>query len=345
MKNAFICAAVLTTAVSCSKSNNTPAPVPSTDTLPALEVTVTGSHAYSPNKTVQGDSTYNLLGYGYDVTGKYADSASVKHQVINTAAFVHDFPGRFDFGYLRSAGMKPEVASNATELAASTYYTLVKDYQFAPFKSAVTTYFPASDALSAKYVYGSYESYNHQQRLMLNAGSNNLKPYLTASFLQDVQNLQPADLVKKYGTHILTGVVLGAKFKAVYQAETSATANNRTAAANAGFSRAIDSVFKVFTGNLDSLSYADLRAVTHSKIAFEIIGGDLSKVSSNYTLAIPRVYIQDWWATSSTNSLFVDLPDNALIDITDLIENATKKEAVKNYIITYLKSQEAKLVD
>lgn len=340
MKNAFLGAAVLITAAACNKTNNTPAPAPDMNYRPPL--TVTGSYAYASGKTFQGDSTYNFLGYGYDASGKYADSSSVKHQVLDVVAYLRNNPDRFNDGFLREAGSYPIIAGNAMEMATATYRAMTSDYQLTPFKNAVTGYFPSGDALSAKYIYASYEGYVHQQRLEFSGGAYLMKPYLINTFLQDVQQLQPADLVNKYGTHILTGVIVGARFKAIYQGECNGS--NKTAAANAGLTVALDSVFKIATGNTVAPGDVYLSTVTNSRLTFDVAGGNLSTIKADTTGAVPRVYLQDWLASTNAKPyFFVDMPGGALLGIEELIDDAIKKEAVKNYISTYLKNQAATL--
>lgn len=344
MKHAFMCIAITAIAMSCSKSEDA-APEPQPEKLSPLEVNVAGSYAYPANTPVKGSSEYSVLGYGYDITGKYADTSSVRLPVFDVASFLKDNPGRYNPGRSISAGGSPVVTGNALQVAQSAYFPLRQDFNVSAFKYAISAYFPATDAFSSRYVYGIYEAQTTVLQYEINGDASRLVPYLTVAFLQDVQNLQAADLVKKYGTHVLTGLYTGQKYKIMYQAETKAA--NKEVVARAGFARVLDSVFNIgFTGHLDPVQIADMNAVSDQKVSFEVVGGDVSKVVFDKTAAIPRVSFKDWTASiTETNGVLVQLRAHGLIGIDEFITNENKKDAVKAYIADYLKSNEAKIVD
>jgi hypothetical protein len=70
---------------------------------------------------------------------------------------------------------------------------------------------------------------------------NVLENFLTPEFKKNRQTLSAANLVKKYGTHVLSNVHIGATFNVFYQAATNAS--DRSASQITGFTYVLRKVF------------------------------------------------------------------------------------------------------
>ena len=339
MKRIFLGLIVLAVYSSCNKVNNLVDPTIATD-LP--DIVVTGPKIN--NNFIQANKTYNLLGYGYDVTGKYADTSAVRSSAINVAALDINNPYSVNFNGSTYSGWETINAVDAADYSSQLSNMLSETTGLNQFKGSITTPFPGQNSFSPKYIYASYSYIFRHKKIAITADYDLLKHYLTPAFIQDSQNLTPADLVKKYGTHILADISIGAKLNVTYQAET--TSPTRKAALKAGFNYAMGKVFNLFTGSLDPINTTDLQTVSSPKIVYDAIGADLSKIKVNTTTSTPTVEIIDW-ANSSTASgaafIGIGIKKNSLIPLHELISDPVQKTAVKTYIAGYLTSQQVKL--
>jgi hypothetical protein len=340
MKKAFFFLIFLCAIYSCKKSNQTPA---NTTPLTPAKITVSTSSLFINNTTPQGSATYSLLSYGYDITGKYADTSAVRSVVFDIAAFDANNPGRFSISLATAAQSKVIYGQNAESFSSQLSAGLTETTGFYDFKGSIISVFSASDAFSKKYVYASYSYIIQQKRVGFFGDTALLAKYVTPQFSRDVQLLNPADLVRKYGTHVLCDIDLGAQFNVIYQGTTSSTGT--FSAVFAGFNYALGNVFDLSTGSLDPINKNDLATVSNPKIFYNAVGGDLAKLNGT-TADGKKIIIQDWNNSSTlANAVFIDINKNGLIPLDELISDAAQKAKVKAYIISYIAGNQVKLTN
>lgn len=214
------------------------------------------------------------------------------------------------------------------------------------FKGTIGSFFSEDSAFSKKYVYGFYAEMFQYKRLKVYKGdTENFKDHLSSEFLSGIHAMTPEMLVKKYGTHVLTSIILGAKLNALYQAETSD--QNRLLAQHAGYDAAMKSTFgMLLSGRLDPLDSAKLRTITAPKIAFEAVGGQPGQIKIiTAKKGKGKVVDTNDWRQSINPENAVFIGTRELIPISALIENAGKKKEVEDYLSRYLKANEVKLRD
>ncbi|MGY3213306.1 MAC/perforin domain-containing protein [Mucilaginibacter sp. HD30] len=289
-----------------------------------------------------GTETHKLLGWGYDVTGRYADSSAVRSAVINMSAFGADNAGRLDVGRSRTGDVVTIGARNALDLSGKMSDLLLATHGSKFFGGEITDYF-AGDAFSTKYVYGSYAPTMVYSQWTMNAPASLLKGYLSDQFKNDLVVLNPEALVKKYGTHILTNIVLGAKLNVAYQAKSAHADRYRSEIEGMRF--AVPKTFGIsWSGPLYSADPSLLEMITEPRIVFSVTGGDASKIKITTTNKKTTVDISKWISSASeANSGFIDIRENGLLPISDLINDAIKKAAVTEYIQSYLATRQVKL--
>ncbi|QJD95202.1 hypothetical protein HH214_04570 [Mucilaginibacter robiniae] len=313
-----------------------------TTSIPESKITVIGPKVLANYPGIQGSSTYNLLGYGYDVTGKYADTSAVRHQALNVDAYITNNPDRFIINLASSSYAEAFHTENAENFAQQTSYWLTATKGLKLFKGSITIPFPDSDALSRKYVYGSFSQVIQRKRLRYMENYDLLKNYLTLDFSRDLSTLSAASLIKKYGTHVLSDVILGAKFNVYYQAVS--TASDRKISETAGFTYALQKVFGLFSGSIDAVTDERLKTISSPKVVYEALGADVTKIKVNKLDDNTNVSIVDWHSsTTIDNSVFIDIGENGLVPLYELISDPTKKLEVKNYITSYLIAQQVKV--
>lgn len=331
MKKTLILFALIATTFSCKKSSN-----PTTPVVKNSVSDISVASIKSTNSSLSHvDPQYNLLGYGYDITGKYADTSSVRSLAIEVKAYDIDNPGRVVFDLSSTATTQTLNAENADSLLSQLSSRTDETNGLKMFKGTITTPFGGQDALSSKYVYGVFSVIIQQKRVKMMSNYDLLKNYLTPSFANDIKVLSAADLVKKYGTHILSDIVLGAKLNAYYQAESNS--GNRLSAESNGLTYAISKVFGLSTGALDPVNMTELASISSPKIVYEAVGADQSKLVLNTTTNPVSVDITNWHLSSTrAGAAFIDISKQGLMPIYELITDPVKKAEVKAYIATYL---------
>nr|WP_199082116.1 hypothetical protein [Pedobacter sp. ASV19] len=254
---------------SCKKSNeNLIAKTP--ETIAAEhEIVVSGTKLLSNYTGIQGDVNYNLLGYGYDITGKYADTSAVRNPIIDIATLKINDPQRIMSFQAVKSGIEVISADNAEELSNQLSSSLEATNGHNFFRATITSAFPNQDALSKKYVYTYYSYIARQKIIRVMNYPDLLKSYLTPSFTRDIQLLSTSDLVKKYGTHLLAGIHTGNRFNILYQGEMK-NDYNRAEIARTGFTFTLKKVFHLFSGSLDPINLLNLENLKSSKVFCEV---------------------------------------------------------------------------
>jgi len=299
------------------------------------------------------DGLYDLLGYGYDVTGEYANSDAAKFSVINVSKLKTDYFDRVEtdlssrkygevlggenaVSYLSKITNK--VGASASIPEGEIPKTSPSDGKNLPiplFKLSVNKSFESSDSFNSKYVYSSYNLFLKQKRLKINADVELLKQYLQPSFVVDIQSSTPQQIVANYGTHVLKDIILGAKLSIKYRAETNAS--DRTNASTTGLDINVFGIFGINTSQTTTTQQTSNN--TNWKLVFETIGGEPSaSLSGSATAGLaPSISTVAWENSSSeANAELIDFSENGLIPIWELIPDAVKAQAVKTYVMQYL---------
>ncbi|WP_295767725.1 MAC/perforin domain-containing protein [uncultured Mucilaginibacter sp.] len=295
--------------------------------------------AFSPVK--QGNGDYNYVGYGYDITGKYADVNSVMEPVFNVPAFAAAYPQRIDVGRSTSGGFRTLYAENADDFLTQMTQRFDKGQTSRLFVKTLTNVYPGDDVLANKYIYAQYDYTVISKTIKAYLIDETAKRYLSAEFRNDVKGLAAKNLVKKYGTHVLSQLSLGAKFNVFYQAKTSDS--RKLHSAMVGFTYALNNVFSTLSGYLDDLKAADVNAISEPNLIYEAIGGDAAAIVNKETAKGTVVWFHDWVKTCTNDkAVFVEILPKGLIPLYDLIDDEAKKTEVKNYITSYIEQSHVK---
>lgn len=282
---------------------------------------------------------YGGLGYGYDVTGEYANALSSRHQVINITQFVKDEPNRFDDGKVFSSEYSHMYAENAMvfsdylsrRLEITNGKNMFGKTLSANFSNSMTN----NNKFEAKYVYAKAYHTIRYTRFRINPGVDQLLNYLTPEFLKSIDSKTPQQIVNEYGTHVMVDIYTGAKFEALYQAET--TDPDREQATSEGIDLAMRAIFSALPLSFDN---PEANKNFNQRLSFRTIGGDPSKSLIGYLnldQPNPKIDTSNWLNTvDENNSYLVDFDDNGLIYLYDLVADPTKKAALKAYINQYL---------
>ncbi|MFC0513453.1 MAC/perforin domain-containing protein [Mucilaginibacter angelicae] len=293
-----------------------------------------------------GDNKYDLLGFGYDVTGEYASSNSATYPVIDVDKLIQNEPGRFvpdnnvtQYGEYASGGNASEYLS---KLTSNTTATIAPAGVSKFWGATLTVNFHETNNVSSKYSYASASLIIKQKRLKFDAPIDLIKStYLTSVFKSDVSTMSAQQLVTKYGTHVLTDIILGAKLNVFYRSQTSSS--NKGESVKAGLD--VHGMFNTF-GFKSDVTYADssVNSNYNQTMYYSTVGGDGTKgVFGQLSLdnTSPKVDISPWQSSCTRdNAAFIQIGNAAgtLIQLSDLIDDAAKKQAVASYITQYMGS-------
>lgn len=284
-----------------------------------------------------GDGAYDILGYGYNAAGEYANANSAGFQVIDVERFKTDQAPRlisentFSQDYIEEYGENAQLYSNmiSTKVGATG---LFKKALSLSINGTITS----SYKFDAKYIYGSYNLTIRQRRFRFNATTSLLSDYATPEFTQDLQTKTPQQIVADYGTHVAMDIYTGAKMDVMFQSET--TNENRENAARVGIKAGMKDVFDVdinndITTTSSSMNYS-------KKLSYRTRGGDPSKglvADLDLQQTNSKVNIANWQNSSNTsNAVLVDFGTNGLVLIYEFVKDATKKAQLKAYVDQYL---------
>lgn len=300
----------------------------------------------SDDKTVHSaaDGKLDLLGYGYDLTGDHENSNPALFSAIDVEKLKNEHPDIIENLKIDSTETFFEVGGNAFEflknISSKKKFSRPEELLF---KGLVDFNFSNADKWSSKYIYGLYSQRFINKRILMKKDKVLLMKYLNQQFIADINRLTAAELVKIYGTHILTDFRLGGKMEVIYQAETNN--NNRSLAAAAGTEAAFAKVFGVRTPNAqDELV---VKNNYNQNVTIRTIGGASEKIISGIkfgTDGSPIVSINvPAWKSGITDNNAELIEINDAIPLYELITDPAKKSQVQNYITEYFKAHQVTL--
>lgn len=330
--NKTLLALTLVCALSACKKPNEAQEVLGSSTA---EISIAALEMPTSNTDVEGDATYNFLGYGYDITGKHASAEAVRAKIVDVPDYVAKSEPGFSPLSNGTRGYNLTVfAKDAAELSQviSSEYEGMNGLKL--FRSTVTSAFPEQDALLTKYAYSYYTDVfvRRSMRIRAEQGINSLSEV----YLQDVNQMTPEQLVRKYGTHMLQVIHIGTRFNVIYQSEVPEN-TDRKASMIQGFKYAVKNVFGMHLLNFDEFDIKALNSNTSVKLRYEVIGGDPTKVERIDVKGKKMVLLNDWkQSISESNYRFIGFSDKGIVPLYDMIQDASKKADVKAYIDKYL---------
>lgn len=280
-----------------------------------------------------GDGEYDLLGYGYDADGEFANANSGKSKVINIDKILREAPYMIEKGIIATQYGTLISGESYKEFSKNKSLKIKATASFALFKKSISASFSGDNFESNRFSYASYDLKIQRKRLTLYANESDLfQKFLTENFRNDCKRLSAEQLVTRYGTHVFRDILLGGKLSVIFRSEVSET--NKKRVVEAGISA---SVGKIFNLNIDgSISNSEANKNRNSELKFKTIGGDPSKsIVGNIKPdgTANTVDISSWQSSVSLeNSQLIDIGEDGLIPLHQLIPDSKKRNEVKDYI-------------
>lgn len=285
-----------------------------------------------------GDKLYDLLGYGYDVTGLYFTSASAKSKIIDIVALRKDYEERVDIGAVPSNYARMTSGTTAQDYTRNVTSKVKLGGALSLFSGSLSSSFSSTQHYTSKYSIADYTSFIRRRRLFLTASTELLSKYLTKMFVDDLSKQSPSFIIQHYGTHVLTDITLGGRITVLYRS--SINTSKKTATVEAGCASGIKNMFNLSVdGHYDQTLVKDN---SEQEIVYRTEGGDPSRAligQLNYDSKNSSVIdISSWQQSCDDNNMtLVDAEPGSLIPIYDLVSDMGKKEQLKLAVENYLK--------
>lgn len=301
------------------------------------------SFPQSVNTRSAGDGVYDILGYGYDITGPYLDTKSSRAIVFDTNKLLEKgliTPYKLEESRFRYSSGK-DVIDFTTNMSSSLQMStpgIPKVIGGASLNIA----FGGNSHYNSDYSFAyCTQQYIDSRYRISEADINVLKTCLTKQFIERLSTYTPEQIVEEYGTHVLKDIYLGAKFEVYYMAKS--TSSSKKESINAGLGASLFSLFKMD----GKFQYDESLAITNKEqsLYYFTIGGDpaVGVQGSLNPENSPSIDIGKWMASvKSSTPKFIDVDNNSqsFIPIYELVTDPTKKQTLKAYIDNYIKSKE-----
>jgi len=262
------------------------------------------------------------LGSGYDVFDQFADASKVKACILDYKAL--NDAGLVEMKTLEHSTFHTTSGSSISEYSNSLSVSVGISGSYMFFSGSVRTNFSESRYSYDSYSFATYHSMinKYQLRIPTDWTADDLKPYLSIQAKNKINDISiaPFDIFQIYGTHCLTGVVVGGRLDYSISARTRDIKENVSIGvyAEASFSVGLGSG-SISTEVIDSTEYAQFASSMEKHL--EVYGG-----SSELGQHIINKDDYDAWISSvGDNLVFCNYTQNGLIPIWKFCEDESRK--------------------
>lgn len=193
--------------------------------LPGCQSPTSSSSGYGDYECVK-----NILGRGYDVFGNYADPDGTKSAILNFDALYND--GKLIKYPKETTEFKTVSGTSASEYSSNLAASLNLSGSYKFFSGKVKAAFSSTRAASSYYQYATIQATVDKDAYVVSdrTSASDLKKYLTTQFSTDLNgtDLSPEQLFVKYGTHVMTGVVMGGRLDYNLSAHNGSSSSTET---------------------------------------------------------------------------------------------------------------------
>jgi putative MAC/perforin domain protein len=323
--------------------------------LDDFSVESTSESLSTPTTRYAGDEKYDVLGYGYDVTGEYLHPLSVRNPVLNIAKYEQEHFDRLQYNtssygfdqmyYGYSASDYTKDITKETKVTTNMSYGNEKVDTVPYFSGNITSnnYLRTEYAYSDKYSFASVDAVRNRKHIWINDEISLLSKYLSESFKADLERLSPSRIVERYGTHVLTDFIIGGRYKLVYRSvithSKDATHKKKTVAS--GFKAALFGIG--FSLNISRTIQTDESLVKdnqNKELFVQFYGGNGTSLRYDLEKGMPTgVDVQSWENSINLgNSCLNEIMWEETYPIYDFISDPVKKEEIKQAVIQYIEN-------
>lgn len=306
-----------------------------------------------------GDGKYDLLGFGYDMTGRSFDPNDSRECVINIGKMIEQ---GVDKNYITPVGVtssesKLIVGMNRVEITK----TQTKKYNFGVtgsgskdsanyFKGEVSTNPTNTNTLS--HSYAAHRVMIAYKRYKFNKDTEFLKNYLTDDFKEDLKTFSGEAIINKYGTHVLLDITLGGKLDIKYSCINQSIFSKKKSSVAASAKFAITASLGISVG-YDGVTEESLKKDNINETLFiKSYGGSPNAAilsTINLTAGQGQKVDIDKWVNSCDfenypqRLLIIDVePTTGAIPIWEFASSEADKEKLKKALRNYISARQYK---
>lgn len=322
---------------------------------------IPSSEFSSPSLTrTAGDEKYDVVGYGYDVTGEYLHPLSVKSAVLNVEKYKKDYPGRLELGtasyghdrmyYGYSSADYVKDITTETKATYTMSYGNEKDTVF--FSNTITNnaYLKTEYSYSSKYSFASLDLVRNLKHIYFNDEINRLSQYLSDSFKEDLERLSPDRIVERYGTHVLTDIIIGGRYKLIFRSVITKArdASTKRRTVSSGFKSTLDGIGVSYNlEHIDTVDESLVKDNQHKELYVMFYGGSGTNLKYDLEKGIPTtIDIQSWEKSLSlANSCLNEINWKETYPIYEFVSDPIKKAQLKMAIQQYIKKSQLNIIE
>lgn len=328
MKKEIILLSLIVTLASCNDID---------DTIPVQSEPIESTAIelfYPSNGGTSGSSGEILLGYGYDATG-FCDTVSIKEKVYKTLPFDILSFSSSTFQTLVSGLTFDELTANFN-----------KDYSILGSGDILTHHVKsllklADNTTTSTHSTDSYTYYAITSLVLSNyfSPSSTNQNYLTDAFKEDVLALTPAEVVSKYGTHVLSKIYYGTKFEVIYRCKLPQ--NSAASVCEELFYLRMKEFFGGTPGIYRNIDADTKNIQTNEQLIYNSIGSTKKMCglinTTGYNPDSLRFDLTAVFKDENRAVQFIEIGKDGVYPLYELINDESKKQEVKVYIENYLK--------
>jgi hypothetical protein len=207
----------------------------------------------------------------------------------------------------------------------------------------------SKESYSSKYSFASYDAIRSHKYLKINDEVESLSNYLTPEFLEDVDRLSPARLVERYGTHVLTDVTIGGRYRLLFRSVIEKTTNSseKKEILKAGFGATIKKVgIQLNAGVSIDTQTEKAKENQHKELFVMFYGGTGTCMQYDLENGMPTTLDINGWESnvSLNNANLTDINWKETYPLYYFIKDPQKRQQVKNAIENYIKDHSLDMV-
>ena len=306
-----------------------------------------------PTLRMARDGDKDVLGFGYDVSGAYLGSESVKEPVIDIYRFANDYPY-----YILYDGSGDQISSYTYGYNAEDYLfemtnavsaNVKADFSPLGIKLFSGTFsndnnFESVVSHSAQYMFASCDITQLLKRIYLSGmvDVNLLKGYLSPSFIQALNTKSADEIIQLFGTHVLTDFTIGGRCSFIFRsmANTSMTNVTKKDVVKAGANFSFLKIGINADASINQQTINNYKDNNQSKTLYvEYHGGIGTGITYNLETGYPTINPGAWAQTLNINNAVLTKIDwNKVIPIWEFALNPNQREALRVAAINHVKN-------
>lgn len=272
----------------------------------------------------------DIIGYGYDVFGEYANQKSKKRfclfkysnysdQMIGNKPYA--VPANVIVENISEHIVKTVSGESVREYASNLSAKVGMSFDGFLFGGSVNSSFSSSQSGSEMHYYYTYMDANTKWRISLDTRDiANLKPMLDPTFKRDIDNMPAAELFATYGTHYIASAYLGGR--ADFTSVSVISENTNTY----DIGVAVEAKYSSISGNA-SLDVSKSNTLKNSKTTtnLKVVGGN-SEFANN--ISDPISY-EKWASGIAEMPVLCDFDDQSLRPIWEFASTETRRRLLE----------------